>query len=124
MTVEDNKTVMTVEDNKTAVRAFYQTPLNDRDADTAVPNVGTSCRRHNPPIEDGYEGLRRYLDWLRENFLEPCTTMIAREGRMEFDYIVIGAGSAGCAVAARLSFPIKLTPPGPKGDAFRWGVVS
>ena len=53
---------MTVEDNKATVRAFYQTALNDRDADAAVPYVGTSYRQHNPLIEDGYEGLRKYLD--------------------------------------------------------------
>jgi hypothetical protein len=27
------------------VRAFYHTALNDRDADAAVPNVGTSWRQ-------------------------------------------------------------------------------
>jgi predicted SnoaL-like aldol condensation-catalyzing enzyme len=50
------------------MRAFYQTALNDRDADAAVPYVGTSYRQHNPLIEDGYEGLRKYLDWIRANF--------------------------------------------------------
>jgi predicted SnoaL-like aldol condensation-catalyzing enzyme len=59
---------MTVEDNKATVRAFYQTALNDRDADAAVPYVGNSYRQHNPLIEDGYEGLRKFLDWIRANF--------------------------------------------------------
>jgi predicted SnoaL-like aldol condensation-catalyzing enzyme len=58
---------MTVEDNKAAVRAFCQTALNDRDTDAAVPYVGTSYRQHNPLIEDGYEGLRKYRDWIRAN---------------------------------------------------------
>jgi predicted SnoaL-like aldol condensation-catalyzing enzyme len=59
---------MTVEDNKATVRAFYQTALNDRDADAAVPYVGSSYRQHSPLVEDGYGGLRKYLDWIRANF--------------------------------------------------------
>jgi predicted SnoaL-like aldol condensation-catalyzing enzyme len=54
---------MTVQDNKATVQAFYQTALNDRDADAALPYVGTSYRQHNPLVEEGYEGLRKYLDW-------------------------------------------------------------
>jgi predicted SnoaL-like aldol condensation-catalyzing enzyme len=59
---------VTVDDNKATVRAFYQTALNDRDADAAIPYVGTSYRQHNPLVEDGYDGLGKYLDWIRANF--------------------------------------------------------
>jgi len=58
------KAIMTVEDNKTTVLAFYQAALNDRDADATVRYHRTSYRQHDPGVESGYDGLRKYPDRL------------------------------------------------------------
>jgi predicted SnoaL-like aldol condensation-catalyzing enzyme len=50
------------------VRAFYETALNQRNADAALGYVGAHYRQHNPLVEDEYAGLRKYLAWIQENF--------------------------------------------------------
>ena len=48
--------------NRAIVQAFYQTALNDRDADGSARWIGATYRQHNPLIADGYDGLRQYLE--------------------------------------------------------------
>lgn len=55
------------EENKTLVSRFYELALNQRDFDAARRYLG-SYKQHNPLIEDGVEGLRKYLGWIKDNF--------------------------------------------------------
>jgi predicted SnoaL-like aldol condensation-catalyzing enzyme len=57
-----------LEQTKATVLAFYETALNQRDADGAVQYVGSQYRQHNPLVADDYSGLRKYLAWIQENF--------------------------------------------------------
>jgi predicted SnoaL-like aldol condensation-catalyzing enzyme len=56
------------EANKATVAAFYQKALNEGDVETAFRlYAGTTYRQHNPLIEDGMEGVRKFVSWIREN---------------------------------------------------------
>jgi predicted SnoaL-like aldol condensation-catalyzing enzyme len=56
------------EANKATVAAFYQKALNEGDVETAFRlYAGTTYRQHNPLIEDGVEGVRKFVAWIREN---------------------------------------------------------
>lgn len=57
-----------LEQKKATVLAFYETALNQRDADAAIQYVGSHYRQHNPLVADEYPGLRKYLAWIQENF--------------------------------------------------------
>jgi predicted SnoaL-like aldol condensation-catalyzing enzyme len=59
-----------LEQKKATVLAFYETALNQRDADAAIQYVGSQYRQHNPLVADEYAGLREYLAWIQENFPE------------------------------------------------------
>jgi predicted SnoaL-like aldol condensation-catalyzing enzyme len=56
------------ETNKALVQAFSQKALNERDADAADTFLGDRYVQHNPLVEDGPAGLRRYLGWIAANF--------------------------------------------------------
>jgi predicted SnoaL-like aldol condensation-catalyzing enzyme len=59
---------MSQEENKRIVQAFYQMVLNDRDVDTAFRlYAGNSYRQHNPLVEDGKEGVRKFVAWIGAN---------------------------------------------------------
>jgi predicted SnoaL-like aldol condensation-catalyzing enzyme len=57
-----------LEQKKATVLAFYETALNQRNADAAIQYVGSRYRQHNPLVADEYPGLRKYLAWIQENF--------------------------------------------------------
>jgi predicted SnoaL-like aldol condensation-catalyzing enzyme len=57
-----------VELNKALVTAFYEHALNERNLEVITDYVTPDYRQHNPTIEDGVEGLRKYLRWISENF--------------------------------------------------------
>ena len=59
-----------LEQKKATVLAFYETALNQRDADAAIQYVGSQYRQHNPLVADEYAGQREYLAWIQENFPE------------------------------------------------------
>jgi predicted SnoaL-like aldol condensation-catalyzing enzyme len=55
------------EENKAIAAAFYQKCLNEGDVETAFRLfAGTTYRQHNPLIEDGMEGVRKFVAWIRE----------------------------------------------------------
>jgi predicted SnoaL-like aldol condensation-catalyzing enzyme len=54
--------------NKATVVAFYQKCLNEGDVETAFRlYAGATYRQHNPLIEDGMEGVRKFVGWIRDN---------------------------------------------------------
>jgi predicted SnoaL-like aldol condensation-catalyzing enzyme len=55
------------DENKALVSEFYELALNQRNFDRASRYLG-EYRQHNPLIEDGAEGLKKYLRWIEENF--------------------------------------------------------
>ena len=57
-----------LEENKRIVLAFYQKVLNERDVDAAFQLYGGNYyRQHNPLVEDGKEGVRKFVAWIGDN---------------------------------------------------------
>ncbi|HKM71607.1 MAG TPA: nuclear transport factor 2 family protein [Stellaceae bacterium] len=56
------------ERNKANTVAFYQKALFDGDVENAFRiYAGASYRQHNPLIEDGMEGVRKFVTWIMAN---------------------------------------------------------
>jgi predicted SnoaL-like aldol condensation-catalyzing enzyme len=55
------------ENNKRIVIEFYNKALNDKDPDQALKYVGDYYKQHNPLAEDGREGLRKFIEWIRSD---------------------------------------------------------
>ncbi len=56
------------EENKKVAMAFYEKALNDRDVETAFRlYAGKHYRQHNPLVEDGQEGVRKFAKWIGDN---------------------------------------------------------
>jgi predicted SnoaL-like aldol condensation-catalyzing enzyme len=56
------------EEDKAITVAFYQKCLNEGDVETAFRlYAGTTYRQHNPLIEDGMEGVRKFVTWIRDH---------------------------------------------------------
>ncbi|WP_043161353.1 nuclear transport factor 2 family protein [Bradyrhizobium sp. Ai1a-2] len=55
------------EKNKRVVVAFYNAALNEKNPDRALGYVGASYRQHNPLVEEGREGFRRFIEWVRSD---------------------------------------------------------
>jgi predicted SnoaL-like aldol condensation-catalyzing enzyme len=54
------------ERNKALVISFYEQALNDRNLGVVADVLAPYYRQHNPTIDDGVEGLRKYLRWIQE----------------------------------------------------------
>lgn len=52
--------------NKALVTSFYERALNDRNLSIVADFLAPHYRQHNPTIEDGVEGLKKYLRWTKE----------------------------------------------------------
>lgn len=50
------------------VLRFYESGLNQKDADAAMRYLGAQYRQHNPGAADGPEGFRKYVAFLREKY--------------------------------------------------------
>jgi predicted SnoaL-like aldol condensation-catalyzing enzyme len=56
------------EQNKKIAIAFYEKLINDFDADGAFALYGgTTYKQHTPVIEDGQQGVAKFITWLRAN---------------------------------------------------------
>lgn len=56
------------EANKKVVREFYEKALNEKNFDAASKYLGAKYVQHNPRAADGAEGLKTYLQFLRDKF--------------------------------------------------------
>src|SRR5450432_2321580 len=56
------------ETNKKNVVEFYEKALNQKDFDVASKYLGPRYTQHNPAAADGPEGLKAFIQFLREKF--------------------------------------------------------
>jgi predicted SnoaL-like aldol condensation-catalyzing enzyme len=76
------------EENKKVVLAFYEKALNERDVDTAFRlYAGKSYKQHNPLIEDGQEGVRKFVAWIGSN--HPEAHGVVQRVFADGDYVVL-----------------------------------
>ena len=61
--------------NKALVLNFYETAINQKDADAAVVMLGPVYIQHNPRAPDGPEGLRGLIRYLKASFPEHRATV-------------------------------------------------
>jgi predicted SnoaL-like aldol condensation-catalyzing enzyme len=54
--------------NKKDVVAFYDEVINQKNFDAALKYIGTRYTQHNPTAADGTEGLRNYIQFLRDKY--------------------------------------------------------
>jgi len=55
---------------KQLVLDFYEAALNDKDYERASAFLGSTYRQHNPWVQDGPEGFRRFIEFLRTRYPE------------------------------------------------------
>jgi predicted SnoaL-like aldol condensation-catalyzing enzyme len=55
------------EANKKVVVAFYNEALNEKDPDEALRYIGPTYKQHNPTAEDGREGFRKFILWIKSD---------------------------------------------------------
>jgi predicted SnoaL-like aldol condensation-catalyzing enzyme len=76
------------EQNKQIVIAFYSKLINDFDPETAFALYGgTTYRQHTPVIEDGQEGVTKFMHKLRENF--PNSRMEIKRSFSDGDMVIL-----------------------------------
>lgn len=57
-----------MEANKKAVAEFYELAVNQKNFEAAAKFLGPRYVQHNPRAPDGPEGLKAYINFLREKF--------------------------------------------------------
>ena len=76
------------EENKKTVISFYEKALNERDAETAFRLYGgPSYTQHTPVIEDGQQGLVKFVDWLRDH--RPTARATIKRVFADGDYVLL-----------------------------------
>ena len=73
--------------NKAAVLAFYEKGLNQKDAESALKYVGDRYVQHNPNAEDGPDGFRKFIAFLRDKY--PQSRSEIKRAFTDGDYVIL-----------------------------------
>ncbi len=73
--------------NKKNVLAFYDKALNQKDFDAAAKYLGPRYVQHNPGAADGPEGLKAFLQFLREKY--PASHSEIVRAFADGDYVIL-----------------------------------
>ncbi|HAT1822245.1 nuclear transport factor 2 family protein [Legionella pneumophila] len=75
------------ETNKQIVTQFYQKALNEKNFDEAQNYLGSWYIQHNPMAQDGLDGLKNYLTYLKNTYPQSHSEIkrIIADG----DYVVV-----------------------------------
>ena len=76
-----------LEANKKAVVEFYEAGLNKKDFDAASKYFGPKYIQHNPGAQDGIEGFKAFLAFLRDKF--PNSHSEIKKVFAEGDYVIL-----------------------------------
>jgi predicted SnoaL-like aldol condensation-catalyzing enzyme len=76
------------EQNKKIAIAYYEKLINDFDIESGIALYGgKSYTQHNPLIEDGWEGVTKFVAWLRANF--PDSHMEIKRAFSDGDMVIL-----------------------------------
>jgi predicted SnoaL-like aldol condensation-catalyzing enzyme len=75
------------EANKKIVVDFYDKALNQKDFDAAAKYFGPRYIQHNPSAADGPEGLKAFLQFLKEKF--PNSRSEIKRVFADGDYVIV-----------------------------------
>ena len=75
------------EANKKIVVDFYDKAINQKDFEAASKHLGSRYTQHNPNAADGPEGLKAFLQFLKEKF--PNSRSEIKRVFAEGDYVII-----------------------------------
>jgi predicted SnoaL-like aldol condensation-catalyzing enzyme len=73
--------------NKKIVLDFYEKALNDKNVEAITSYVGPRYTQHNPTAADGVEGLRKFIEFLRQNY--PQAHSEPKHVFVDGDYVII-----------------------------------
>ena len=88
--------------NKQAVMEFYNKALNDKDFTAASKYLGNRYTQHNPTAADGPEGLKGFIQFLRDKFPQSHSEIV--QAFADGDYVILHVrsictpGTAGRAI--------------------------
>jgi predicted SnoaL-like aldol condensation-catalyzing enzyme len=75
------------EANKKAVVEFYDKAINQKDFGAASAYLGSRYTQHNPNAADGPEGLKAFLQFLKEKF--PVSRSEIKRVLADGDYVIL-----------------------------------
>jgi predicted SnoaL-like aldol condensation-catalyzing enzyme len=75
------------EQNKKAVVEFYDKAINQKDFEAASKYLGPRYTQHNPNAPDGPEGLKTFLQFLKEKF--PASRSEIKRVFADGDYVIL-----------------------------------
>jgi predicted SnoaL-like aldol condensation-catalyzing enzyme len=75
------------EANKKIVVDFYDKALNQKDFEAASKHLGSRYTQHNPNAPDGPEGLKTFLQFLKEKF--PSSRSEIKRVFADGDYVIV-----------------------------------
>jgi predicted SnoaL-like aldol condensation-catalyzing enzyme len=73
--------------NKKIIVDFYDKALNQKDFDAASKYLGSRYTQHNPNAADGPEGLKTFLQFLKEKF--PNSRSEIKHVFADGDYVIV-----------------------------------
>lgn len=73
--------------NKKIVLDFYEKVLNGKNPEALTSYLGSRYTQHNPGIADGVEGLRKFIEFLRQN--SPQAHSEPKHVFADGDYVII-----------------------------------
>jgi predicted SnoaL-like aldol condensation-catalyzing enzyme len=76
-----------LEKNKQTVMAFYDEAINQKDFARASRYLGARYTQHNPTAADGAEGLKAFIQFLRDNY--PHAHSEIKRVFAEGDYVIL-----------------------------------
>ncbi|SUD30734.1 Predicted ester cyclase [Pseudomonas fluorescens] len=81
------------EQNKRNVLEFYEQGLNQKNFDKAAPYLGERYIQHNPNAEDGVEGFRKFVSFLKQRF--PDSKSEVKQVFVDGDIVVLHVKNTG-----------------------------
>jgi predicted SnoaL-like aldol condensation-catalyzing enzyme len=75
------------ETNKKNVVEFYEKALNQKDFEAASRYLGPRYTQHNPGAADGPEGLKAFIQFLRDKF--PASRSEIKRVFADGDYVIV-----------------------------------
>jgi predicted SnoaL-like aldol condensation-catalyzing enzyme len=73
--------------NKKVVTEFYQKALNDKNFAAAETHMGPWYIQHNPLAQDGIEGFKQFIDYLKQTY--PQSHSEIKRVIAEGDYVIL-----------------------------------